>query len=803
MDSSVDYGRPASGIITFGLPIDLFTTNRLRVVAAPILCTLADTGSGFGAMRIGSSLRAALTLAVLLIAKLHLDAQTERAVLAFETLNGQATFHIGERIPLKLTFSSPNDTDYLIAPLVRGRGDEFDCNRFAVVSPAAGWSDPLEMYFKQDLIRTGHGWSWPPLKKSKPVEASVNLNEWIRFDQPGKYTVRVNSGCILLSRGRGGYPLTSTIDLTIIPATPEWQAEKFESIQRSLDLLDEPPPAPEPGASSQSQWEHRSQLFEGARADLKYLATPAAIDEMTKRLRSEKYNFADQCSTGLMGLPPAMRGTAIASMNKRIEEPDFPINSWFFGTLSFLHVTPGSDKESIGKQRQAANPLIWSAIFSAVKKKGPAARAETVQTLLDYGRKVDDPAIDQQMSMLLKQSFLDLDSRSQIDDLQTKWDRLKSPAFLPTLQKLARLPVESDSDLEVWVYDRQQLKGFALKRWYELDPKGAHREIVAQIGSAAPSLAGKTIAFLPEEQFPMFEPLWAKALLETKSQLRERAIGALLVRFGTGAVTSEMVAKLDEKSGYPCDAHIVALAYLVRFDPTLARQRLKQEFPGKCSGQLLRFISELATDPVLNEQAVENLDSSDPETVRDATGYLTSYSRKNDEAPLMSRYLKWTSAHRGMADPLVHPDPHRDISDWMLGEELGDALIRGQGWFADSEMIDRILKACVGEWMCKRLKDDASFAVAPYQLHLQDLAIPSGAMSTDWVGVAQYQSRSLSLFDEKIGQFPPGSKFVFGRWYRPANGDELRLEQRVRSIIEKHGMSIVDSINGEVIPSGS
>jgi hypothetical protein len=76
-------------------------------------------------------------------------------------------------------------------------------------------------------------------------------------------------------------------------------------------------------------------------------------------------------------------------------------------------------------------------------------------------------------------------------------------------------------------------------------------------------------------------------------------------------------------------------------------------------------------------------------------------------------------------------------------------------------------------------------------------------MSTDWVGVAQYQSRSLSLFDEKIGQFPPGSKFIFGRWYRPANGDELRLEQRVRSIIEKHGMSIVDSKNGEVIPSGS
>ena len=178
----------------------------------------------------------------------------------------------------------------------------------------------------------------------------------------------------------------------------------------------------------------REGSFESARADLKYLATPHAIDEMTYRLRNEKYNFADQCSMGLMGLPPAMRETAIASMNKRIEEPDFPINQWFFSTLSFLHVTPGSDKESIERQREAVNPILWSAIFSAVKRKIPAAKAQTVQTLLGYGRNISTPEVKQQMASLLKLSFLDLDSRSQTDDLRNEWDRLKSPEFLPILQ---------------------------------------------------------------------------------------------------------------------------------------------------------------------------------------------------------------------------------------------------------------------------------------------------------------------------------------------------------------------------------
>jgi hypothetical protein len=721
----------------------------------------------------------------LMLAALPLDAQQDQAALSLQVTNGQSTFHIGERIPLKLTFSSPNDTDYLIAPLVRGRGDEFDCNRFEVVSPAAGWSDPLEMYFKQDLIRTGHGWSWPPLQKSKPVEASLDLNEWIRFDQPGDYTIKVTSFCVSKVQDAERYSLSKTIKLQIVPATREWQNEKLKSIQPNLDLLDQPAQQAQPGESSQSQWERRGDLFESAKADLKYLATPAAIDEMTYRLRDEKYNFADQCSMGLMGLPPTMRETAIASMNNRIEEPDFPITQWFFSTLSFLHVTPGSDKESIRKQREAINPIIWSAIFSAVAKKEPVARAETVQTLLGYGRNISTPEVNRQMASLLKLSFLDLDSRSQTDDLRNEWDRLRSPDFLPILQALARLPVQSDSDLEVWVYDRQQLKGVALKRWYELDPEGAHREIVAQIGSATPSLAAQTIGFLPEEQFPQFEPLWAQALLDTTSQLRERALGSLLVRFGTGAMTNQMIAKLGEKSDYPCDPHIVALAYLVRFDPNLARERLKQEFPGECSGQLLRFISELTTAPVLNDQAVENLNSTEPETVRDAVQYLTSYGRKEDEAPLWRRYVEWTEAYGGKENLLDHRG-----NDSIIGQELGSALIRGQGWFADAKLIGRVLKKCVGESMCKQLKNDAGWAVAPYQLNLPDLMMPSVGMAADSIGVAQYGTRSLKLFEAKISQFPPGSKFVLGRWYRPSNSDERTLEAEVRTILEKHGMSL-------------
>jgi hypothetical protein len=717
--------------------------------------------------------------AALALAALPLSAQQDQAALSFETANGQSTFHIGERIPLKLIFSSPNDTDYLISPLVRGRGDEFDCNRFEVVSPAAGWSDPLEMYFKQDLIRTGHGWPSPPLKRSKPVEASVDLNEWVRFDETGDYTVKVTSSCVFKSNRSPGFSLSKTITLHIVPATPEWQAEKFKLIQPSLDLLDHP------------ERRGAGEPFESARADLKYLATPAAIDEMTSRLRSEKYNFAAQCSIGLMGLPPAMRQTAIASMNKRVEEPDFPITQWFFSTLSFLHVTPGSEKESIRKQRETINPVIWSEIFSAVTRKEPAARAQTVQTLLAYGRSISTPEVKKQMASLLKLSFLDLDSRNQEDDLVAEWDRLKSPKFLPVLQKLARLKLDYPDDFEVGSYTRQGLKGLALKRWYELDPEGARREIMAQIGSASPTLAAQSISFLPEERLPQFEPLWARALLDTTSQMRERALGSLLVRFGTGAATRQMIAKANAKDDL-CDGHIVALAYLARFSPDEAKNRLARESSGKCSHDLLKFISELTQASVLNDQAVENLNSKDPEIVRDALQYLTSYGRKKDEAPLWRRYVEWTAEFEGKPEMLDRSgrDYFKGFDNWEIGEEIGRALINNQGWFADSELIERVLKRCVGEEMCKNLRENADLANPPYEVDPPDLTVSSDDLVDQNIVVARYQCRSLKLFEAKGSQFPPRSRFVLERNYRPSNSDERKLEAQVRAIIEKHGMSL-------------
>jgi hypothetical protein len=161
---------------------------------------------------------------------------------------------------------------------------------------------------------------------------------------------------------------------------------------------------------------------------------------MTGKLREGYAFIASECSLGLMGLPPTTRDVAIASMNRRIDEPDFPISPLFFRTMSLLHVSAGSNTESIRRQRESFDGILWQPVFSSIPKKEPLARAETVQTLLGFPGNVDTPKVKSQTASLLSASFLQLDDRSQIDDLRQHWDLLSSPGIVPALQTLVKRP---------------------------------------------------------------------------------------------------------------------------------------------------------------------------------------------------------------------------------------------------------------------------------------------------------------------------------------------------------------------------
>jgi len=704
--------------------------------------------------------------------------------LSLRVATGQNTFHIGERIPLELSFSSSEDNRYELTMASYDRSGRMNFEDF-VVSPKIGWADPLGSYLA-NRSGLGGGLRGIAALSAKPVVVPLNLNEWVRFDQPGDYTVSIVSrraseagkGAAFVE---GGLRVTSNpLRLHIVKATPEWQHAKLKSTLQELDA--------EP-ATTGMQPAKRTEAI----ADLRYLATPEAIKQLAAGLREDHADMIDQCAFGLMGVPDSMRAAALKALHERIDDPQFPIGGWFLLTMPVLEADRNASPEAIQEQLLRYGDMAWRSVLAALPRKEAKARADTVQTLVSSHHGDLSPESKAQLAAILSASFLDLPEERQTMELLWDWDTLRSGTILPALQVLAKLPLNNPGSNLSTTYSRRDVKSAALKRWYELDPEGAKQEILRQIGSAKPSLTAQALSFLPMEALPQFESTWAQALLNSSDYQEETVFASLLVRFGTGAVLPQVKSKLDARVGkWACASQAAALAYVVKFDSEAARPLLKRAIEARgegmtaCNHSLFQDVVAQTFSPVLTEAALGTLEDSDQEVTNDALIYLTNYGDKATEQPIWDRYVRWTTKWTGKGEALEHREAGSLVGNWQevgLGENLGRALIANQGWLADGNLISRVLQRCVGKQMCDQLTQIATSATPPYHVTLYR----SG--TTENHQVAQYSEKSLKLLSEKISQFPKGTVFDLIP-SSPQNGDQRALEREARDVFTQSGMKL-------------
>src|ERR1700677_2581824 len=89
-----------------------------------------------------------ISLAVMVALSTRLLASTEDASprLQVRTAAGETLYHVGERIPLELSFTGPENKRFEINMASYDRSGRMGYEEFNVV-PAAGWADPLHVYF--------------------------------------------------------------------------------------------------------------------------------------------------------------------------------------------------------------------------------------------------------------------------------------------------------------------------------------------------------------------------------------------------------------------------------------------------------------------------------------------------------------------------------------------------------------------------------------------------------------------------------------------------------------------------------
>jgi hypothetical protein len=293
--------------------------------------------------------------------------------LTVSAADGKSSFRMGELIPLKLAFNSAIHGKYQVDLATYDRSGRMMAESF-LVRPESGWVDPLKVWFASGGVMGGlRGMG---VLSGEPVFVALDMNEWVRFDRPGKYMVRVRSARVSAMGGIPGVQsselVSNEIELTIVPADKAWQQE---TLKKAVAVLDKPgDPKANPAAPEERKLAART---------LRFLGTVEAAREMARRCDGEDSNAEFGYILGLAG--SAHSDVAIAEMKRLLSDPDHGVSASFLFGLGHLMRNPEGTPEEWMKEDAENYKTLEGELMNAVLKKRGRAQALSLNTVLETG----------------------------------------------------------------------------------------------------------------------------------------------------------------------------------------------------------------------------------------------------------------------------------------------------------------------------------------------------------------------------------------------------------------------------------
>jgi hypothetical protein len=709
--------------------------------------------------------------------------------LVVDTVSGQNTFHLGERIPLKLSFTGPDDKAFAIDLANYDRSGRMYEDSFSI-EPKAGWGDPLAAYFAYGSF-IGGGLRGGQNLSSKAVTLNVNLNEWVRFDEPGTYTLSVTSHRVGPSGKRWAefpertvdLPSSNRLTLIVIPSTPQWQDATLSRILRDLPITPRNDAAPREPSPAQKD----------TVADLRFLGTAKAMPVLAAQLRDDSAGEWD-AYFGLIGLPPAARESALLSMRSLLEAPDFPIGTLFLTAMSWLPipsevdlVSPGQmDRQSFEafeRDRTAVQDAEWQNLAFALHHKRGAALTASEKTLMETEPAHPDPNALAILGEVAQASFAAMSPADKAEELKDHWDILGSRELLPQIRKIATDPPAAADNENPFFSPRERI-AVALRRWHEFEPANAEAEAIRQIGKAYPQLSARDVSYLPNESFPQFESLWAETLADGQDINDYQPAASLLLRFGTGAVAARMMEILRNPKDHLGNRLDPALAYLLKFEPSLAESLLQQK-PDLLVGSMDSIARQTSPSALLTAAALRQIASPDPTGTADALSYLRHFGDEKVRDPIYKAFLAWFERIQNLAGKDLSDLPQEVQAQVNLREDFVAALLGNQGWIPSAQLrADVLLHRLDPNW------EDQYEMALPGDVQV---SIFAGGFEGDYASyeIGPFDAPNLKLFEEKLDQFPAGTRFRLQHVSCPDQHSQDVLEAGLPELFLKHGMKLV------------
>lgn len=716
-------------------------------------------------------------------AVLRVDAQSmptvdAKVILKVSIANDQREFRIGETIPVQLSFSSNVKNHYQVNMAQYDRSGRMNYERFILV-PSDGTVDPLPTYTGSMGGLTGYNFL-----SSEPWAIKLNLNEWVRFTRAGEYRLRVISNRVGErdpKSPRGTSPVTAQsneITLKIVAADPIWQKHVFTDAVKQLNA-----PAPIKPEQMEDYTTSRRKALE----TLRFLGTAEAAREMVKRMRGEGSEGLDYvCMLGLISSPE--RSVVRTALDEALADPDHPIDGNFLYTMRIVNSDTGANNAD---WRETQGRVVGELVAALPTKRGKAL-SMSLSTVVSQAwdlNVVSQQTTDKLVSQLVSM-FDQLPSKEQNTLLSFRWTKIKNPALLPILKRIAQSYRDFPEMRAEPAYDSLQLTGVALKRWYELDPAGARSAIINEISRPRPRYDSRVLGILPDETIPEVDFILAEHLAASDDLDGSSHLASLIARYATAAILPQILEELDPKIGkWACDIQNPLLAYVLRVNPVAARPRIEKAISARgnefsaCNHELFQIVSEIRYDPLLEEIAIESLDDMDPEVSMTAATMLGRFGSSESEAPLQRRFASWSQQWLGRESELdtVFADGLNDkVNQLGLGLNLLQALATGKSWFSDKVKLQRLAPLTKVRPIQQKL--DGYLKIWEQQPMTISLDVSSFGFHAQ---VAQYEFQTMDALKDKLTQFPSGTEFKVS--ISPTN-DQTLME--LRTFLGSHGMSV-------------
>ncbi|HMR74061.1 MAG TPA: hypothetical protein PKD61_03085 [Polyangiaceae bacterium] len=683
----------------------------------------------------------------------------------------------GERIRVELSFASSRAEAYKLDGGLYDRAGRMHVDRF-VVSPG-DTRDPLADYFASGIGGMGGLRSMPVLTE-KPHVMVFDLNEWHRFDRPGRYRLYVTSGRVSWEEDAsdGGIvqensTVTSqnVVAFHVVPADGAWRKRTLNEAKMVLD-------------DAKTTEEKKRE----AARTLRFFGTETAAREMIRRLPSDAHSF--EFSFGLYG--SVHRSLIVAEMEASLVRPDYPVTDAFLRTLSLLKAwtqfpANGADagaglwKVRNAKRQQIEDELA-ARLASSLAKKVLAARAVSTATLLSVGRSRAHSGSPPKWLSAAHSTLPSVLARLPSAELSN----LLSHGFGP----IAHLPLtKALKDLLTQKELEPNLRRLALGRLHELDPVEGRKRILEIIRRGEPDLGilpMDTLGALPDKALPQVEPDLAARLERCAPHCHPNElwiVGSLIQRYGSRAIAPRVRAAYEKHQDWGAREQAVFLAYFLRVDPAYGAKAVQAAVKRRGSLSSVELCAKtIALQPSQQVEAVliAELENSVPHLAGEAARALGRYGSAKAEAALWARLERWSKQWRGKEKQLRHPliGENPNSEQIQLERALWGAIASGQAWLTDLKGLQKLHALLVTE----QEKQQLAYKFGEWKQGIFAIRWHRQTDGNIRVSLAQFELDSLQALEAKLAQFPQGSRFSW-QPYAEAKGDF----EAVKRTVTAHG----------------